>query len=339
MKQFLTKYKKALLIGLPILTAGTIGAIFAVVLISNPTFEWKFSTPEQQGMDSNLIDDMFEYASSNGDIKSILIIRNGYIVAERYLNGYEMNDRMDIWSVTKSFTSALVGIAVDKGLIDINDYIIDFFPDLTITNPSSEKSNMTIRNFLTMTTGLQQTADHFDTNISNVLGMPMLYPPGDQVLYHNGAPHTLQHILQRTTGQSAYDFAIKNLFQPLSMNNYYCPRDTFGIPQGGFGLEMRARDMAKLGLLYLNNGTLQGRRILSSNWVQSSISPNMDLASADDYGYFWWLGDDYFHAYGNRDQVIAVSPNNNLVVVFQSNNIFDHSFVLLQSYIFPSIIA
>jgi CubicO group peptidase (beta-lactamase class C family) len=339
MKQFLAKYKKALLIGLPILTAGTIGTIFAVILFSTPTFEWKFSTPEEQGMNPALIEDMLNYAESNGDTYSIIIIRNGYIVAERYLNGHELNDRIDVWSVTKSFTSALVGIAVDRGYISVDDYILDFFPDLTINNPSPEKDNMTIRHFLTMTTGLQQTIDHFDTNISNVLGMPMLYPPGDQVLYHNGAPHTLQHILQKETGQSAYDFAIQNFFNPLAMKNYHWPTDTYGVPQGGFGLELRARDMAKLGMLYLNNGTIQGKRILSSDWIQTSISPNMDLASVDEYGYFWWLGEEYYHAYGNRDQVIAVSPSNNLVAVFQSNNIFDHSFVMMQNYVLPSIIS
>jgi len=338
MIEFLSRHKKALLIIVPIITAGVIGSTLGIIFLLRPSFEWSFSTPEQQGMNSTLIDEMISYAAVNGELYSLLVIRNGYIVVEEYLNGHDVDMRKDIWSVTKVFSSTIAGIAADKGFIDVDDYVLDYFRDLNISNITPEKENMTIRHLLTMTTGLNSPLDPYDTDIENVLSRPMNAAPGEMSSYINGVPHILMHIIQRAIGSSVFDFAVQNLFNPLVFKNYYWPKDGYGVPQGGFGLELTARDMAKLGLLFLNNGQIQGRRILSSNWVQDSISANMDLASGADYGYYWWLENSYYFAYGNNDQAIYVSPNNNLVAVFQSNNIIDMSLELIVNYILPSIV-
>ena len=211
------------------------------------------------------------------EIDSVLVIRNGTIVAEKYYPPYTENSRHALYSCTKSFISALVGMAIDDGYIDgINEPVLDFFPERTFANLDERKESMTLEDLLTMRSGLdwnegmpvyQEMMDTRDW-VGFVLDKPMAAEPGSQFKYCSGCSHVMSAIIQETTGLNTLEYAQSHLFEPLGITNLYWELDGSGIPNGGWGLEINPRDMAKFGYLYLNNGTWDGQQIVPSDWVQ-----------------------------------------------------------------------
>lgn len=298
---------------------------------------WLISTPEEQGMDSAKLEQITEYIKKqNIGIDSLLIIRHDYIIYEKYFNleeylGHTLSNQDNmhsLYSVTKSFTSALIGIAIDERYIDnISLKVVDFFPESTIENLDSRKKNMTLQHLLTMTTGFEWDEWVGDsalqmmssTNpVEYMLDLPMKNDPGTVLTYCTGASHLLSAIIQKTTGKTTLEFARKYLFNPLGISEVQWTYDQQNINHGGHGLSLTSRDMAKFGYLYLNNGTWNGKQIVSTDWVTKSIQPYNFFQENCGYGYQWWILPqiNVYYASGLYGQTIYVAPENDMVVIF-----------------------
>jgi len=252
-------------------------------------------------------------------IDSITIIRNGYLVTDAYLYPFQKNTPHIIHSCTKSITSALVGIAIDKGYIkSVKQPVHEFFPEKTIANLDDQKRAITLEDLLTMSSGLE-TKDSFlyewkglgemknsEDWVQYVLDLPMEQSPGERFKYSNGVSYLLTAIIQKVTKMRVMDFAKKHLFEPLSITDVKWPTDPKGVNIGWGEMFLTPHDMAKFGLLYLNKGSWDGRQIVSESWVDAStrkqvpsnvFEPHPPFRYPyDGYGYQWWRGSSMYYA-------------------------------------------
>jgi CubicO group peptidase (beta-lactamase class C family) len=312
-------------------------------------------------MDSNMLSMMLQHAiDEEYPFRSILIVRHGYIVFENYSSQYlDVDYRQHVHSVTKSFISCLIGIAIDQGMINgVNDTVLDFFPERDIAHRNEVKESMTLENLLTMTPGFEwdeQTYPYGDPrndythvatdldSLQHILDRPMVAFPGEEWVYNGGASHLLSGILSAATGQNAREFADEHLFLPLGIESFQWLGALDRVTYGGSGLHLRARDMAKFGFLYLNNGTWDGQQVVSKDWVLNSTSIHFDETynPIEGYGYHWWRmhDDNIIVAKGRYGQLICMLPDYDIVVVITARESEDnpHQFYnLLFDYIIPS---
>lgn len=285
-----------------------------------------FSNPSAEGMDSLKLAQAIEAASESSEIYSMIIMRNGGIVSENYFNGMSSQDSFSVRSVTKSVVGALVGIAVKQGKIKSESKkLIDYFPEHFDTVSDPLKREITIKHLLTMTSGFQwnEIADRlYGDYMESAIILPMSDKPGEVFNYNSSNPHLLSGIITKASGESTFDFAKNNLFEPLGMTVTRWDQDPQGYYLGGTGLFMTARDLARIGFLYLNHGCYSGNSIICSEWVE--MATNDQLSALDtDYGYLWWImnagGHKVPYAYGYGGQMIYVIYDLDLVVVFTAN--------------------
>jgi CubicO group peptidase (beta-lactamase class C family) len=319
-----------------------------------PTKAWRTASPESQGVDSNLLEDMLDKIwIEDLDIDSVSVVRNGYLVLDAYVYGNHSDRNHRIASCTKSVMSALIGIAIDKGYIkDVNQPALDFFPKHVAKNLDADKKAMTLENILTMTTGLQ-CRDSYLYKWSGIklmrrspdwvqfmIDLPMVEAPGTRFEYCNGASFLLSAILQEQTGMNALKFAEKHLFGPLGISDVTWPSNLQGITIGYGRLHMRPQDMAKIGYLYLNDGLWDGKQIVSSQWVKTSTSKHIAATLLPGYGYQWWIvSPGIYTAVGYQGQFIMVVPEKNMVAVFTSRLSREDFYTplgLLASFIIPA---
>ena len=290
-----------------------------------PAEGWISSTPEQQGMDSELLVEMLDdIQEREANIHSVLIVRNGYMVLEAYFDPYDQDISHVVHSVTKSITSALVGISIREGYVDgVNQPVLNHFPERTVSNLDPAKQAMTLEHLLNMTSGLSwpEVSSPY-VSLSNpvrqmlrsqdfvqfVLDRPMNEEPGTSFNYNTGASHLLSAIIQETTGISTLSFAQKHLFRPLGISNVYWPSDPDGITSGGIGIRMTPRDMAKFGYLYLNKGIWDGEQVVPAEWTEASTRKQTPSSGYGPYGYQWWIGPEAYWALGFLGQRIVVIP-------------------------------
>jgi CubicO group peptidase (beta-lactamase class C family) len=315
-----------------------------------PTKGWRTSTPEEQGMEAGKLTQMLEAIQEQKlGLHSLLVIRHGYLVSETYFGSYQQDTRHELYSVTKSFISTLIGIALDKGAIDSTSHrVVDFFPGQTFASLDEQKRAMTLEDVLTMRTGLDWDEGDIAYHelyispdwVQHMLDMPMVAAPGSQFNYCSGCSHLLSAILQQTTGMNPRDFAEKNLFKPLGISNARWESNPAGIPIGGWGLQLTPREMAKLGYLFLHNGQWDGQQIVSAGWVEIATRSHTGTGGSRGYGYQWWtvpsLG--AYTALGLFGQTIMVIPGSDLVIVTtaQMEN-HDKIFQLIEQYIVPAV--
>lgn len=336
------------------------------------------ATPESQGLDSDQLNEAVSRITLGeyGDINSLLIIRNNHLVLEKYFSPeyHGRNYRYSIRSVTKSFASALIGIAIAQGKIsDIQTNLLEFFPQYKdIQHLDSRKRKITLEHVLAMTTGflwdelsLGYGDPRNDLNnmarsqdwIKYVLDLPMSHSPGVTLEYNSGASVLLSGIIQKVTGQSAEEYAIENLFEPLGIEKWSWPIASGGVTNTGWGLSLTRLDMARFGVLFLNHGRWLDKQIIPKSWIETSTREhikgrNDSIYSMYAYGYQWWrfqnhdptvknldINDVYF-AWGDGGQVILVVPHLNLVVVSTAElhgGDFRLFFDVLRDYIFPAV--
>jgi len=325
-----------------------------------PTNGWQTSIPENQGMNSTKLQELYVYTrDQNLPLDSVIVVRNGYIVYEDYPNPdvYGENDIHILYSVTKSFTSALIGIAIQEGYIeDVLDTVVSYFPNITIANLDAWKQAMTVEHLLNMMAGMEWdewTYSYSDPRndytqmiysgdcVQFVLDRPMAVAPGKLWRYNTGASHLLGAIIRQTTGKTPLQYAHEVLFTPLGITNVAWTPDPQGLNYAGHGLHLKPRDMAKFGFLYLHNGTWDGQQIVPEAWVTQSREPLIHLWDGTGYGYRWWknLNLGTFEARGLNNQLIIVHPNNDLVIVFTASDINDHIsiFNLVSDYILSAV--
>jgi CubicO group peptidase (beta-lactamase class C family) len=325
-----------------------------------PTDGWKTSTPEQQGMDSEMLTEVVRLLAEQDDydVHSLLIIRNGYIVTDAYFYPFAEETMHNLFSVTKSITATLIGIALDRGYIkNVDQPVLGFFPGKMVANLDAKKQAMTLEDLLTMQTGFDIISKPEDTLremmltaddwVQFTLDLPMREEPGTFFAYCSPGSHLLSAIIQQTIGMSALDFATEYLFGPLGISDVGWPSDPQGITHGWSDLHLSPHDMAKIGYLYLNGGAWDGQQIVPAEWVTAATEAHVDFGSnrgyygsqEDDhgYGYQWWTVPEYYGAVGHGGQYIKVSPDRNLVVVLTGGGgmtgVVDE---MLSSYVFPA---
>jgi CubicO group peptidase (beta-lactamase class C family) len=319
-----------------------------------PTRSWRTSTLEAQGIDSDKIAAALDLIRrSDTGIHSLLIVRHGCLVSENYFRGYDRNRMSDLYSVTKSVVSTLVGMGIDRGQIaSVDARIADILGFGSFRDADPRKDNVTVGNLLTMTSGLQWIEGDraywsmmsASDPIEYVMGLPLVAEPGATFNYDSGAVHILSSIMRKRTGMESADFARRFLFEPLGIKRFDWQKDRNGLSIGGWGLRLTPRDMAKVGYLVLREGAWDGRRIVSKAWLDAATSAQvMETGSPDGlrYGYLWWIypAVDGFAALGLDGQTILVVPKKDLVVVITASTP-DHGhkaiFLLLSGYIVPA---
>jgi CubicO group peptidase (beta-lactamase class C family) len=294
---------------------------------------------------------------------SLVVVRHGYIVGEHYFRGTSDSTYFQLRSATKSFVSALVGIALDKkALRSVDQTLPEFFPEyfdgLTGLNEvDSRKRAISIRHLLTMRSGFRWDEMRDGASWSPnrdaaefILDLPLAVRPGIQFNYNSGNSHLLSVIIGRVTRTSTLDFANANLFGPIGMpvSSFHWQTDRQGRQGGGAGLELTARQMAKFGWLYLNGGCWDGQQVVPAEWVRTSTrkwaQPPDDKEPGYGYGYQWWLrsplGHPMFYAAGFGGQYIYVLPDLDAVVVMTGSIGRDADFAhgrLLRQVIIPAL--
>ena len=325
-----------------------------------PTQEWRASSPEGQGMDSDRLAQMFEHIQAQKlDLHSLLVVRNGYLVAEAYFDPYNSHVRHYAASLTKSVVGALVGIAIDQGKIQsVDQKVLDFFPGRRVANLDARKQAMTLEHLLALSSGLdlpdftpQPQMEQSSGWVQFALDLPMAAQPGARFAYGNEPVHLLSAILQKTTGEETRLFANRFLFDPLGIPPAM-PGDWSVDPQGyttgGIGLYLAPRDLAKFAYLYLNEGKWDGQQVVPAGWVKelltghTAVGKDKTYANQErQYGYLWSVFPEqhYFAAFGMGGQHLYLLPEQNMVVVFTAGLKPDQDSLLIElvnDYILPA---
>ena len=310
-----------------------------------PGDDWKVSTPAEQGLDPMVVAELYLNAAELETLYGLLVIKNGHLIAEGYFNEGTFDRKNQLQSATKSYTSALVGIALDHGCFSsVDQKMMDFFPEFTgqITDPRKEQ--ITIRDMLKMLSGypFEETDPAlFEALLSGdylplIVGFPLTRDPGTEFQYSNVTSHLLGVIVARACDTDLKSYAQEHLFSPIDSglgDIWIQDRDGYYI--GLAGMHVTARDMAKFGLLYLNDGEYEGKQVLSADWVEESLQRYSEVCWGGwmscgygyfrdlGYGYQWWsakVGDHYFnYASGHGGQYIALLDGLDMVIVATSD--------------------
>ncbi|MCK1541597.1 serine hydrolase [Bradyrhizobium sp. 179] len=295
-----------------------------------PTKAWATSTPEEQGMDSARLARLVETVGGyNQD--SLTIIRHGRIVTDAYYAPYLAGITHDLRSVTKSVVSTLTGIQVQKGQLDsVDRAVVDLFPDKRIDGIDDRKKAMTVQSLLDMTSGLAWIEKAYtpDETIMKmyaapdrtafVLNQPMATVPGASFNYNGGNPYLLSALVNVKSGQNAFDFAKKELFEPLGIKSAKWGQvDDQGVTDGEAGLYLAPHDMARIGYLYLQGGVWEGKRLIPSAWVERAKAGPVEATFGFHYGNLWWSNPEKgtYMARGRHSQLILVIPRLDVIVV------------------------
>ena len=293
-----------------------------------PTKSWPASTAEEQGMDSGSLARLIEAVGTFRQ-DSLMVIRHGKIVAEAYYAPNVAGVSHDLRSVTKSITGTLTAIEIRNGLLDgVNHPVVDLFSDHQIANLDDNKKAMTVQHLLDMTSGIawQEKSYTPDETIIRmysapnrtefVLNQPMSDPPGAKFYYNSGNPYLLSALITKTTGHNAFDFAKKELFEPLGITSAkWGGVDAQGVTDGEAGLSLTPQDMARIGYLYLHDGMWDGKQIIPSSWVERTRAGNVPATFGLHYSNLWWSRPDMdaFMALGRHSQMIMVLPKLDIV--------------------------
>ncbi|MYA08808.1 MAG: serine hydrolase [Holophagales bacterium] len=298
--------------------------------------DWKLATADQVGLDAGRLEQAVQDIGELEGVHGLLIARRGRLVVERYFRGSAGNRPHNLKSASKSVLSALAGLAIEQGLLNLDQPIVDFLPEAAGLDDTG-KGAITVRHLLTMTSGLESTSfGNYGSWVASrnwvraALARPLQAEPGTRFSYSTGGTHLLSATLSRAAGRSTHDFAREHLFAPLGIRRSAWARDRQGVHMGGNNLSLLPRDMLKFGQLYLNRGRWNGRQLLPWQWVDESTRPGLVGPRGrgriyGGYGYLWWLrGHRERGAYiasGYGGQYIYVAPAESLVVVVISTEI------------------
>lgn len=264
---------------------------------------------------------------------AFLIIRDDRLLYEQYFNGHDRSSTQTSFSVTKSFVSALVGIAIEEGYIgSVDDPITQYIPELTTKDPRFNA--ITLKHLLSMSSGIKYTeggtpwsddsATYYAPDLRALaLSASIIEEPGKRFLYNNFNPLLIGLILERTTGRSVAAYMEEKIWQPLGMEapgSWSMDSTTSQFEKMESGINGRAIDFAKFGRLYLQGGEWNGRQLVPHTWVDESTRVDTTTDPAEGYQYFWWVtpredGRDHFSAMGNHGQFIYIAPEKNLILV------------------------
>ncbi len=297
----------------------------------------RFPLAAEHNISEEMLAGAFDKIRNVEGIASLVVSRDGIIVAEEYYNGFRSDSIKSVMSVTKTVTSLLVGLAIDKGFIkDINDPISKYLTGI-VTFPDNVKAGITVEQMLKMSFGhswngtkaesLYSTFASMDDHLQYIIDLPLVAAPGTVFNYSDGASHLLSVVITEATGMNTLDFAMQNLFQPLGITNFIWGKDDRGYAGGASNLRISPHDMVKIGNLILNGGSYNGIQVVPEKWITAmtttKILTNNDIPFGPEYGYQIWINSSashkYFFAMGWGGQFIFIIPDQNLVVVATCN--------------------
>jgi CubicO group peptidase (beta-lactamase class C family) len=309
--------------------------------------EWSHKEPSDSGINATALEALYSELTKDPhpDLKGIVVVRDGRLASEHYFNGDSVDTLHDIRSATKSITSLLMGIAIQKGLIhSVNDSIALYLPGL----PKDGKEKITIKDLLNMRSGLDANDDDPSTPgnednldkssdwVRTIYAVPMKDAPGAKYNYCSINAFLTGAITENASHMSLDEFAKLNLFTPLGIHNYSWRHVPVNRITGQGNLSLTTRDLAAVGALVLNEGLVNGLRIVNNAWITTSLASQVAISEsdpyADFYGYMWYtkaepIGDhkvDVYFASGNGGNKIYVVPSFHMVIAITSSAYSTH---------------
>ncbi|MFN3192374.1 MAG: serine hydrolase domain-containing protein [Aureliella sp.] len=289
------------------------------------------ATPESQGVSTKQVLQFIREADKQVDsIHSLMIVRHGKVVTEAWWAPETATKPHILWSLSKSFTSTAVGLAVEEGKLSIDDPVIKFFPNqVAVGEASKNLAAMRVRDLLTMSAGHER-----EVNLRSSAGSwteaflrhPIPHRPGTHFKYNTPATYMLAAIVEKVTGESLVDYLQPRIFDPLGIEKPRWDKSPEGIALGGYGLFLKTEDIAKFGQLYLQKGNWDGKQLLPAKWIEMATSkqvPNGDNPDSDwnqGYGFqFWRCRHNAYRGDGKDGQFCIVLPEKDVVIAMTSN--------------------
>ncbi|MFB6725945.1 serine hydrolase domain-containing protein [Kribbella sp. NPDC056345] len=288
------------------------------------------STPDDQGLSAAAIDSFVAALdASEQEFQTVMLVRHGHVVLEAEWSPYRRSDLHLLYSVSKSFTSTAIGLAVDAGLLTIDDKVVSFFgPEELPETISDNLAAMSVLHLLTMSTGHSedtvQRMSRDDRMVQKFLGLKVEHEPGAPFVYNSGATYMLSAILQRLTGETLLEYLRSRLFAPLGITDATWGSSQEGITFGGWGLSLSTESMAKFGQLLLQRGGWEGEQLVPAEWFEAATTkqvsnnePNPDWQQG--YGFQFWRGrHNTYRADGAFGQFILAFPDHDAVLIITS---------------------
>ena len=281
------------------------------------------SRPEPQGVDPRAVLATLEAIGAIPDLHSLMVVRHGQVVAEGWAAPFAPDRRQTVYSLSKTFTATAVGFAVAEGLFSVDDPVVGLLRDEAPDEPDERLARMTVRHLLTMASGhdpeppvMREPGDW----VAAFLATPLAHEPGERFVYNTPATHVLSAIVQRASGQRLLDYLTPRLLDPLGITGAWWEQSPDGIDVGGVGLSVTTEDIAKLGLLYLQDGVWEGRRVLPEGWAAQAGAAQVSTAHwggtdwQQGYGFQMWRSQHGFRADGAFGQFSLVLPDEDTVV-------------------------
>ena len=294
------------------------------------------SLPEAQGVaSSGILDFVNAVEAGKLNLHSLMVLRHGKVLAEGWWAPYAPNLKHTLYSLSKSFTSSAIGLAVGEGKLTVDDKVTTFFPKDVPAAISENLGKMRVKDLLSMSTGHDKDTtpslrDSGDSNwVKSFLAQPVEHEPGTFFIYNSGATYMLSAIIQKLTGQTVIEYLTPRLFAPMNIEGMDWEVDPNGINTGGWGLRVKTEDIAKFGQLYLQKGMWNGKRILSEAWVNEATSKHIQSKGGSKkmeendwqqgYGYqFWRCRHDAYRGDGAYGQYCIVMPKEDMVIAITS---------------------
>jgi len=285
------------------------------------------TTPEAQGVSSAALSDFVSALDQIDAMNSVVVVRHGNVIAEGWWAPYDAAHNHILYSLSKSFTSTAVGLAVAEGKLSIDDEVLKFFPDDAPTNITANLKAMRVRDLLMMSTGHQEEPSAAADVISpkSFLAQPVPHLPGTHFKYNTAATFMQSAIVQKVTGQTVLDFLRPRLFEPLGIEHPVWDANFQGISLGGYGLRVRTEDIAKFGQLYLQKGSWHGKQLIPAEWVAMATAKKTSNGSNpksdwnQGYGFqFWRCRHNAYRGDGAFGQYCLVMPEQDAVVAITS---------------------
>lgn len=285
------------------------------------TNELPRSTPEAEGVPSHAISTLLDslFSIPQTDIHSVMVMRHGKVIAEVYPEPFKAEYQHTLYSCSKTFVSAAVGLAVDANLLRVTDRVAAFFPESLPEEVSHELADMTVHDLLIMASGIQPDGSLREVNtywLKPLLAKPVS-TPGKIFKYDSLCTYMLSAIVQKVTGKTVLEYLQEKIFADLHINKVSWELSPEGIITGGWGLYLQPESLAKMGQLLLQKGQWNGKQLLSESWVSLMMTNHIDTGDGRNYGYQMWQAstDGAFRADGRFGQYIVVMPVQDMVVV------------------------
>jgi CubicO group peptidase (beta-lactamase class C family) len=292
------------------------------------------STPEREGVSSAAVLAFLRAADTSVDaMNSVMIVRHGHVVAEGWWSPYDARTPHVLYSLSKSFTSTAVGLAIAEGKLSLDDEVLKFFPDEAPAQPSANLRAMRVRDLLRMVTGHQTEPALFgqvDSSMRDAswvrrfFAHPVAFKPGTHFLYNSPATYMASAIVQKVTGQTVLDYLQPRLFEPLGIERPTWVASPEGISAGAYGLNVRTEDIARFGQLYLQKGMWNGKQLIPAAWVDSATARQTSNGSSprsdwdQGYGFQFWRSRHGYRGDGAFGQYMLILPQYDAVVAITS---------------------